>query len=91
MDGDEKVGVFVVCELAAAVQGDENVGGAGVINLHVGTALLDELADLQRHLQRDVLFLALRSDCSRVVAAMPRVNHHLADDILGLRITARNA
>ena len=85
VDGDEEVGMFVVGDFGAVVQGDEDIGFAGIDNLYVGAVFRNEFSDLQCDGQRDILFFALAPDGTGVFAAVSGIDHNLADAVLHLR------
>ena len=76
MDGNEKVGLGVVGYLCPSVQGYEDVLLSGIDDAYILAIVLDELAQLQRDVQVDVLFLPLAADGARVSASMTGVDDY---------------
>ncbi len=75
MDRQEEVGTRVVGYLGAPGEVDPHVCGARIEHFHLGHLLFDHLAQHQRDVEHDILFVYLSPDCSGLVATVPGVYH----------------
>ena len=79
MYGYEKVGLCLICYLGPFIKGHEDVSVAGVNQVEVGHLFLEIFTDLKRHRQYYVLLLCSLAQCSGVLAAVSRVQHHRSE------------
>ena len=74
VDGDKEVGLGIVGNLGTTIQGDEDIRLARIDHLHVRATLLNEAAQLEGHVQVDVLLLGDFPYGTGVVPAVPGVD-----------------
>ena len=76
MDGDEEVGFVAIGDMGTLGEGDVDVGGAGVDDLHVGVVVGNKLAELLGDGQGDVLLLGATALGAGFGSAMTRIDDH---------------
>ena len=87
MDRNEEVAAGLVGDVGARLQVFRLVGSqrlvrlARIDHLHAGHALLDHFAELESHLQRQVLFAGSAVVRTGIVAAVTGVDHHNFDSV----------
>ena len=82
MDRDEEVAARLVGDVGTGLQvvdlggGQRLVALARINHFHAGHPLLDQLAQFQRHGQRQRLLVRAEIVRARIVAAVTRIDHH---------------
>ena len=81
VNGNEKVGLGLIGNLGPFNELGVYVRFAGIDHLHIGNPLFDVGSQLQGDGQNDVLFLAILSHGSRILASVSCIDHHRVDAI----------
>ena len=79
VNGDEQVGIILIGDVRALLQGDEDVGRTRIDDVHVRVLLLQQPSHFEREGKVEILLLRESSYCPRVLSSVPCIK----DDGIG--------
>ena len=74
MDGDKQVCLVLVGNVSTGMQGNEDIGLAGIDDLYIRAVLLHQLTKSQRHIQVDGFLLGNLTYGTSIIATMSGIN-----------------
>ena len=82
MDRDEQVGIVLIRDIGAGLQGHKHVGRTGIHDVDLRILLYEQFTHFERQLQVQIFLIRELTDSSGVLSAMPGIEH---DGVLFLR------
>ena len=82
MDRDEQVGIVLIRDIGAGLQGHKHVGRTGIYDVDLRILLYEQFTHFERQLQVQIFLIRELTDSSGVLSAMPGIEH---DGVLFLR------